>query len=473
MVEDIADQLRRAVDGHFDFAVQAQSRDESIDKLAAHVNSVLESAHKSLVNLSDAHLRLLQLFTISVKQYQTVQLLKEIGLDLSSILNLDELFTRIAEALKKVVDYSTFSILIADGRVLRHRFSLSAGKVIYGKPDVAFGRGLVGSAAEKREPVVVADVHADPRYIQLHSETRSEMSVPLIYKGEVIGVLDIEHTNPDHFRQGDVETISSFAAQLAVAISNALLYDRLSRHERRLQQDLAAAQQLQKKLLPRNVPRLKNSEVSAFFLPARTVSGDFFDFIHYPKRGVYAGVLADVSGKGAAAAIYAALASGIVRSWAEDELEPRLMLSVLNDQLLSRGVREQYVAMAYSTWDDEQRLLETCNSGLPVPLLCRGGSVDPIRAYGVPLGLLEKSEYDQHQVPCQPGDTVLFYTDGVVEAFDRSGNEFGVERLCQVLTQSCRLHPDQIVANVMQAIRDHSGHELLSDDAALIALSVR
>src|SRR4030095_4920960 len=127
----------------------------------------------------------------------------------------------------------------------------------------------------------------------------------------------------------------------------------LSEAHKRLEEDLAAARNLQRKLLPKSLPLPQNLRVASKFVPAHAVGGDFFDFLHYERRGLHAGVLADVSGKGAAAAIYAALTSGIIRSVAHEELDPADMLDRVNKNLLTRAPEGQFVALTYSTWDDD------------------------------------------------------------------------------------------------------------------------
>ena len=146
-------------------------------------------------------------------------LLNEIARELTSILNVDELLKRIAELLSRLIDYQMFSILLVDsaGEKLQHRFSLRFQENIQLKHDVPLGDGLVGYAARHRQAVLVPDVSKDPRYISLNPETRSELAVPLIYKDKVIGVLDLEHTKRGFFTEDHKRTVTTLAAQVAIA----------------------------------------------------------------------------------------------------------------------------------------------------------------------------------------------------------------------------------------------------------------
>src|SRR5712671_4728128 len=199
-----------------------------------------------------------QLYTRTTRQARILLLLNEISRELTSILNLDELLARIAELLRRLIDYQMFSILLLDssGEKLQHRFSLRFNENIHLKHDVPLGRGLVGSAVESKTAVLVPDVTKDTRYIQLNPETKSEMAVPLIYKDKVIGVLDLEHTRRGVFTEEHKRTITTLAAQMAIALENARLYEEIARQERRLERDLALARELQMRLLPQTPPKL-------------------------------------------------------------------------------------------------------------------------------------------------------------------------------------------------------------------------
>src|SRR5271170_1107421 len=177
-----------------------------------------------------------QLYTRTTKQARILLLLNEIARELTSILNLDELLGRIAELLQRLIDFQMFSILLLDssGEKLQHRFSLRFNENVHVKQEIPLGRGLVGLAAQTKQAIVVPDVSKDPRYIESNPETRSELVVPLVYKDKVIGVLDLEHTRRGFFTDDHRRTMMTLAAQVAIAIENARLYEEIARQERRL-----------------------------------------------------------------------------------------------------------------------------------------------------------------------------------------------------------------------------------------------
>jgi len=421
-----------------------------------------------------------RLYTRTSRQAKTLQLLNEIAQELTSILNVDELLRRIGELLTRIIDYQMFSILLLDPTETKlvHRFSIRFQESIHLKHDIPLGQGLVGYAASNKMPVLVPDVTKDPRYIALNQETRSELAIPLIYKGKVLGVMDLEHVKKRFFNEDHMRTMSTLAAQLAIAIENATLYERVMKQEQRLERDLMLARELQFRLLPACCPVLASAELAAKFVPARAIGGDLYDFLEYPANNngcpKCVGVaLGDVSGKGAAAALYAALVSGFLRSHASERPGAAEMLRLINASLAERRVEAQYVTMVYAIWRDEERLLNVANSGLPRPILCRKGKVEKIEAVGLPLGLFERVEHDQLTFRGQIGDVFVFFSDGIVDATSTDGVLFGRHRVEQVVQNNYKKTADEIVSAIFQACAEHTAGASQFDDMTVVILKVR
>ena len=415
-----------------------------------------------------------QLYTRTTRQARILLLLNEIARELSSILNLDELLSRVAELLRRLIDYQMFSILLLDssGEKLQHRFSLRFHENIHLKHEVPLGRGLVGYAAETKQAVLVPDVTKDPRYIEGNPETRSELAVPLIYKDKVIGVLDLEHTRRGFFTDDHRRTMMTLAAQVAIAIENARLYEEIARQERRLERDLALARELQMRLLPQTLPKLANLELAAKFVPARAIGGDLYDFIPYSlsRLGIAIG---DVSGKGAPAAIYAALVSGILRSHAPIEPGPAEMLRAVNLSLAERRIEAQFVSLIYAVWDDEHRTLVVANSGLPRPIHVHAGRNHVIEATGLPLGLFDDANYDEFRFKMKPGDVFVFFSDGILDARNRRGELFGRGRVEKLVTECGGRSADCVVDILFKAVAEHSAGVETFDDQTVVAIKVK
>jgi sigma-B regulation protein RsbU (phosphoserine phosphatase) len=415
-----------------------------------------------------------RLYTRVARQAQTLTVLNEISRELTSILNLDQLFKRIGELVTRVVEYQMFSILLLDeeGKVLIHRFSLRFEEKIHLKHDIPVGRGLVGYAVEHKSPVLAPDVSKDNRYIQLNPETRSELCVPLIYKDRVIGVLDLEHTRRNYYNDDHVRTIVTLAGQVAIAIENARLYQRIAREEQRLERDLTMAREIQVRLLPQSCPRLANAELSAKFEPALTIGGDLFDFLEYSGDRV-ALVLGDVSGKGAPAALYAALVSGLLRSTASLEPSPAHMLSAINLSLNERRIEAHYVSLVCAMWDDESRVMTVANSGIPRPIFCRGGKIEVIESTGLPLGLFEDADYDEVTVKAKSGDLFVFISDGILDATSPSGEQFGRKRVESIVQTNCGATAEGIVQAIFEGVNAHRQTRAIFDDETVLTVKVK
>jgi sigma-B regulation protein RsbU (phosphoserine phosphatase) len=427
--------------------------------VASRIASVIENA---------------QLYTRTTRQARILLLLNEIARELSSILNVDELLSRVAELLRKLIDYQIFSILLLDssGETLQHRFSLRFHENTPLKREVPLGQGIVGHAAQTGQAILVPDVNKDSRYVEANPETQSELAVPLIYKDKVIGVLDLEHTRRGFFTDDHRRTMMTLAAQVAIAIENARLYEEIARQERRLERDLALARELQMRLLPQALPLLANLELAAKFVPARAIGGDLYDFIPYSlsRLGI---VIGDVSGKGAPAAIYAALVSGILRSHAPIEPGPAEMLRAVNLSLAERRIEAQFVSIIYAVWDDEHQTLQVANSGLPRPIHVHAGKNHVIEATGLPLGLFDDANYDEFTFKMKSGDMFVFFSDGILDARNRRGELFGRGRVEQLVAECAGKSADCVVNSLFKAAAEHSAGVESFDDQTVVAIKVK
>jgi len=415
-----------------------------------------------------------RLYTRASSQAKILTVLNEISRELTAILDLDVLFKRIGELLNRVIDYHMFGILLLDasGKRLQHRFSLRFNEKVQIKREIDVGQGLVGYAAQHARPVSTADVSKDPRYIQLNPETRSELVVPLLYKDRVIGVLDLEHTRRGYFRESHVRTLTTLAAQIAIAIENARLYDRLARQERRMERELEMARQVQYSLLPQSRPALAHAEIAAQFVPAHTIGGDLYDFLEYSvgRQGI---ALGDVSGKGAPAALYAALASGIMRSTAGAEPSPAEMLAAVNASLNERRMESHFLTLLYAVWDDHERVMQIANSGVPTPIHCRDSQTRRLDATGLPLGMFEDAAYDEMAIQAEAGDVFVFYSDGISDARNRAARSFGDERVDQVVAAHWQDSAEEIVKAIFDAVARYSEGVAHFDDETVVAVKVK
>jgi len=409
----------------------------------------------------------------------TLETLSEIGREFGAILNLDELLTRIANLTRRVIDYRTFGILLVNDETgeLEMKVAVRYGDKVT-VPRVKLGTGLVGYAALHKEAVIVPDVSADPRYIKVVDDAKSELVIPLLLKDRCIGVFDLESPELDAFTKSDVEILTLLASQAAVAIENARLYETIRANEVRLEKEIRFAQRVQAALLPTEPPkRLKNVDVCARFAPARELGGDLYDYLA-PEPNSLVVAVGDVSGKGVPAALYSAFAGELIRSrtfrrrYAPERFGPAGVLASTNTILHQRQLEEYYCTLCYSVFDFKRRTVTMANSGLPYPIRCSGGEVAQIELPGVPLGSFAGSTYDEVSFDLAAGDLFVFCTDGVFEANDALGREFGVDRLLEVIGNARGGSTRDIVDAIFAAVQEFRADTPPNDDMTAVALKI-
>jgi sigma-B regulation protein RsbU (phosphoserine phosphatase) len=414
-----------------------------------------------------------RLFERTQAQAATLLLLNEVGREASAILDPEDLLRRAAELVKRVIDYQIMSILLFDpaSQCFLQRLAVKYGQSIQGKLRVHLTEGLIGRSATTRMPVNVPDVTIDPSYIMVNPETRSELAIPMIFKGNVIGVLDLESPQANYFTADHEQTLSILAAQLAVALENARLYEKVTRDEARMERELLAAQRIQGALL-RPVPADDYGiDLAARILSAREVCGDLYDFLRYgPTRLGFA--LGDVSGKGSAAALYGAVGIGILRSMAPLKLFPAELLRQLNQMICERRIEGRFMTMCFATWGKTTRKLRLANAGQNQPLLLRGGRCEQLNLVGFPLGIFEDVTYEEWSVNLDPGDVLVFHSDGLSEAPDVNGREFGVPRLAALIEQHSSLGSGALADRLMSEVNQFTEGAPLQDDRTLVVMKV-
>ena len=237
-----------------------------------------------------------------------------------------------------------------------------------------------------------------------------------------------------------------------------------------LRQELTLAAEMQSHLLTPTWPVAAKLGLAARSIPARAVGGDFYEFIRYATKRKISGAIGDVTGKGIPAAIYGAMVTGIIRTLARQEPGAAEMLRELNAVLLKRPVQGRFVSVIYATWDDRERQLQIANSGLPYPIYVHNGTVSSVEASGLPLGVFHDAEYEEIRLPCESGDMVVFFTDGITEAEDEKGEEFGRSRLEELVALHANDSAQEVVNSIFERVAKHSRGMEAFDDQSLIVI---
>ncbi len=419
------------------------------------------------------------------RQNRTLRVLAHVSQEFSSILDIDELLTKIASTVHALISFDAFSVFLVDTerKLLRCRFSQRYDERTT-VDNIELGKGITGAAAQTRQVIRVPDVSRDERYIPSHPEVRSEVAVPLVLHDRVIGVLDLESTRLSFFSEDHTRALGLLAPQIATSVENARLYEELSHRENRLDQDMQAAFKLQSVLIPRTISDIIGVDVGVKTRPARVISGDLYDFFEHSDDYTLI-AFGDVSGKGAAAALYGALISGLLRTLARRRRSPAELMKSLNEALLERKVDAQYATLSLILWAARTRTFTVANAGTLPPIVFRGQEIINSHVAGVPIGLLENQEYDQIKIEAQPEDLLLLYSDGVEDQLgadadslsedqvvSRELESYGRERLERVVSSNLAASPQSLVELVFDDIDVFRGATSLTDDQTVIALRV-
>ena len=409
-----------------------------------------------------------QLYEQTMQQNDTLRTLSEIAHEFASILNLEELLGQISSQIRELIRYDAFSIYLLEDGELKHYFGVRFDQHVQWQT-MPVGQGLVGNAAADKEAILCRDTSKDPRYVAAVEGIRSEVSVPLILKDQVIGVLDLESERLGAFTEDHLTALTLLAPQIAAAIENARLYQQVARNEERLLRDLTAARHLQKLLLPNGFPTFEGLEIAARNVPAVEVSGDLYDFFAVEGER-FAVMSADVTGKGAAAALYGALSAGLMRSLAEAIAAPIDMLEALNQGLLARPLESRYLAALYACWSPKTRELIVASAGQPRPIVRRGGKTEVLDIGGTPLGMIDPGVFDEVRLSLEPGDVFVTASDGLQETEDAEGRQYGDERLFDVIQANPELSARELLDAIFEDARVFSGRETPVDDRTVVVL---
>jgi phosphoserine phosphatase RsbU/P len=421
-----------------------------------------------------------RLFESEREYAETLETLAEIGREMSAILDPDELLTRLAHLIKRVIDYRIFGIALVneETQTLELKVTIKFGDDPRALLPVKLGEGLVGYAALHKEVVLVPDVANDPRYIDAVPGVRSELVVPLLLKDRCIGVFDLESPEPNAFNKKHVKLLTLLASEAAVAIENARLYEKIRTNEARFEKELRFAQRVQMALLPQELPkRLRGVDVGWHFDPARELGGDLCDFLA-PEPNTLVVALGDVSGKGVPAALYSAAIGEMVRGRTfrrrleKTNSTPAMILAGMNRILHERNLEEYYCTLCYAMFEFKKQIVTFANSGLPYPVKCSNGTAHQIDMPGVPLGSFGSSTYEDFTVPLAAGDVFVLCSDGIFEAFDEAGEEFGAARVIEIVETTCTQPAKDIVQALFTAVQLFCGHAPQSDDRTVVVVKI-
>ena len=340
------------------------------------------------------------------------------------------------------------------------------------------GEGLLGTVWATAQPICLDDIRAAPDLAHLHDTalgTASVMATPLLYGKQNLGVLALGNgPTGAPFSQSDFVVFKSIAEQSAFALYNAIIYSEAN-EKKRLDHDLEIARDIQRTLLPDKSPVIAGFEVAGINIAARQVSGDYFDYIKVDdhRLGV---AIADVSGKGVPASLIMAICRSVLRSQAPQNSSPAEVLRAVNRQLYPDIKEDMFISMAYLVVDPQNGAVTIARAGHDAPLLYRRAmqKVEVIKPPGMVVGIDSGSVFDRvtndFAIPLERDDCLVLYTDGVTEALDANGFEFGVERMSESIRASAASGASGIVKRLIDELRNFVGAHPQNDDITVIAI---
>lgn len=340
--------------------------------------------------------------------------------------------------------------------------------------EVQFSRTVVEDALSKAEPIVTTNAQADERFKHRASVVaqglRSVVCIPLIVRRVVVGVLYADNRiQSGLFSPNNMPLLEAFGTQAAVAIEKARLHQEELQRQR-YEEELALAQRIQLSLLPGSFPDVPGWAFAATYRPARIVGGDFYDLFEMPERE-FGLVISDVAGKGVPAALFMATSRTTIRGAALSHPDPADTLGEANRLIYADTRADLFLSSFYSVLDAGSGRVRFANAGHNDPLWYRAGTgtVEAVRLRGIVLGVLPDITLAQSAVELAPGDMLLYYTDGVTEAMNDADEEFGEERLVQVLRQCGDADLVDVMRNIDTAVREFVNGAPQSDDFTAVA----
>jgi sigma-B regulation protein RsbU (phosphoserine phosphatase) len=383
---------------------------------------------------------------------------------ITSILDLDILIDQIVNHVSSAFGCVEANLYLHDEERGELELACVCGCTLHGKGHrLKVGvEGMVGHVAATGILHYAPDVRVDPYYIHCEESTLSEVAIPLVFDGRLVGVFSASHSELDAFPYEQLQLLQALCGHIAVAVNNCRRFQREQQERQRMSHEAEEARIIQQALLPKASPYIPGFAVSGLSVPAGDVGGDWYDFIPF-EDGCWGLVLADVSGKGTAAALLMSATRAMLRSLTETCSSPAETLSKLNRRMVEDFPSGRFVTLIYAVLDPTNRALKFASAGHPPPLLVTSDEARFLEVEsGTPLGLA-KSEFSDTEVHLPEGSRLVLYSDGITEAAGLSEEEYGPSRLSDHVLEPYA-SGDSILADVRRYV---NGAEL-QDDATVI-----
>lgn len=392
-----------------------------------------------------------------------------VGSKLNSTWDLNELLGIILDSLKKLIGYDAAGIFLVNHKKGKIEAEFIVGynpkrlNVVHQK----IGEGILGWVIENVQPANIPDVRIDSRYIDARKQTRSELAVPMISEGQVIGCINLESNRRDAFAQEDMNLLETYATQATLAVQRARMQRQLYQ-KKRLEEELLLARNIQLSLLPQNPPDIPGYDIAGMNVPSLEVGGDYYDYIPIPSGGT-GFAIADVSGKGVAASLIMSGFRAAIRSEIRHNFQPHMIMHKVNHFVEESVSEGRFVTAFYGALKGDE--FQYVNAGHNPPILMHeDGGYELLEKGGLVLGIQTEQYYEQGFVKLKAGDCILFYTDGVTEAMNEREEEFGLKRLLKVLQGTAGLPVYERIKRLHRKVTRFSHQLKLMDDLTIMLI---
>lgn len=403
-----------------------------------------------------------------------LRLLLDITKTISRSLDLDEVLSLVMDTLGSLIPYDAAGIYLIEFSAEDHSPYIFKSKVIRGyqisfdliEPRLKIGEGFIGTVAQTGKPIISADVSKDERYFAARELTRSELVAPIISNEHVIGVFDLESDRLNAYTEDDLEVMQLLTSQVAIIIEKVRLHDEVV-EKKRIQAQLEIARSVQLELLPGQDPIIENFDVSAYVFPTEEVSGDYYDWVRVfdDQIGI---VVADAVGKGIPAALLMSFLRACLRSCVQIGYAPHIAFSKVSNLLRDSIEDNQFITAIYGLLDSTNKTFVFSNAGHNPPLLIKPDGEYRFVEYGdMPLGMFADLHYHQHFIRFEPGQVMVIYTDGITEAANPNGEEYGNDRFAKRVLDCIDLPAKKMIDHIRKGVADFTERKFLDDDGTL------